>query len=71
MTTETNVERLKRLSRTEGCLVNGDVILSESDFMWLIKRAKMLQWIKEAILICNEEDMSPKELARLLDKSNL
>lgn len=32
---------------------------------WLIEQAKMLHWIKEGIKICNEEKLTPTELAEL------
>lgn len=75
MTTETNAERLRIIKDYFSCklelLDTVTTEISNSDVEWLIQQAATLQWVKDAILVCNEEDVSPRELARLLDKSNL
>jgi len=43
MTTETNAERIERIKGIEGCLVDGQVVLSESDCKWLIQQAERAQ----------------------------
>jgi hypothetical protein len=45
------------------------ISLIQSNMDWLINQAKTLEWVKQVISLCNEEDLAPKELARMLEKN--
>ncbi|GKU81240.1 hypothetical protein [Niallia sp. NCCP-28] len=65
---EKRVENIKHQTMISHLGVHPSAQLSKSDFDFLIKQAEKLEWIKKAIQVCNEEKLSPQELAIVLSK---
>jgi hypothetical protein len=40
--------------------------VTTQELRWLIKQAEKLEWLKQAIEVCNDEKLTPKELANKL-----
>ena len=40
----------------------------EKEVKWLIKQVKKLEWLKEAVSVCNEQKITPQELAKMLNE---
>lgn len=39
------------------------LLISIDDVDWLIEQSKKLEWLKKAIEVCNDEKLTPSELA--------
>jgi hypothetical protein len=66
----TDKERLEEIKEW----FNADGEMHEFQIEWLIEQAekaellnKKFEWLKKAIEVCNDEKISPKELANLLN----
>jgi hypothetical protein len=42
------------------------LLISIEDVDWLIEQTKKLEWLKMAVEVCNDEKLTPSELADIL-----